>query len=185
MNREEEKILLEVVDNAIKFGLKNNRAPQVNIDDYTQELQENRASFVTLEIEGKLRGCIGTLEAFRPLVQDVAQNAYAAAFEDSRFKPLTADEYKKLTKRISILSAPEKISFTCEKDLLKKIRPRIDGLILSDKGNRGTFLPSVWDELPKPKLFLQHLKQKAGLPEDYWSKTLNVERYTTNVIGQT
>ena len=181
-NTEERKILLKVVDEAIKFGLETKHTLSLKLDDYPKKLQENGASFITLEIDQQLRGCIGTLEAYQPLVQDVVQNAYAAAFRDPRFMPLTKEEYPNLTKHISVLSKPSPMSFTSEKDLLKQIRPEIDGLIISDQGYRGTFLPSVWETLPQPELFLQHLKLKAGLPSDYWSKTIKIERYTVEMI---
>ena len=178
----EKQALLKIADDSIKYGLKNNKLLQIDVSSFPKNLQKNAASFVTLEIKGNLKGCIGTLKAYQPLVQDVAKNSYAAAFKDTRFDPVTIGEYSKLTKQISILSRPIKMSFTSEKDLLQKLHPGIDGLILSDKGHEGTFLPSVWKELQEPKLFLQQLKVKAGLPEKYWSKTLKVKRYTVEVI---
>lgn len=181
-NQEERQIILNVVDQAIKLGLKAHQILQVVLENYPEKLREPGASFVTLEINKQLRGCIGTLEAYQPLIQDIAQNAYAAAFRDPRFNPVTEEEYPSITKHISILSKPSPISFTSEEDLLNKIQPGIDGLILSEGGYRGTFLPAVWESLPESKLFLQHLKLKAGLPTDYWSKTLKVERYTVEVI---
>jgi len=181
-NSEEKQILLKIADEAIKFGLEKHRVLPIKLEDYPEKLRINGASFVTLEINKQLRGCIGTLEAYQPLIQDIAQNAYSAAFDDPRFLPLTAEEYSKLAIHISILSQPTQMSFTSEEDLLKQICPGIDGLILSDCGCRGTFLPSVWESLPQPESFLQHLKLKAGLPEDHWSKTLKVERYTVEMV---
>ena len=181
-NPEERKILLKTADKAIKFGLENGRDLAINLEEYPEKLQKKGASFVTIEIDKQLRGCIGTLEAHQPLIKDVAQNAFSAAFRDPRFNPLSKKEYPKITKHISILSEPTEILFTSEDDLLKQIRPNIDGLILSDKGHRGTFLPSVWESLPTPELFLQHLKLKAGLYENYWSETLKIERYTTEMV---
>ena len=143
------------------------------------ELMEERATFVTLTIGGRLRGCIGMLEACRPLAEDVAANACAAAFEDPRFDPLTKKEFEKLEIHISVLSPPEELTFSSEEDVLSQIRPGIDGLILQEGFRRGTFLPSVWEELPEKELFWAHLKRKAGLPTDYWSATLRVFRYTT------
>ena len=102
---------------------------------------------------------------------------------DPRFRPLTDAEYPKLVLDISILSTPQPMHFESEQDLLRQIRPGIDGLILSDHGHRGTFLPSVWEQLPDPVIFLQHLKQKAGLPTNYWSDTIQVENYTTELIS--
>ena len=142
------------------------------------ELKEERATFVTLTIGGALRGCIGMLEACRPLVEDVAENACAAAFDDPRFEPLSKEEFDELDIHISVLSPPEEMTFVSEKDLLERVRPGVDGLILQEGGRRGTFLPSVWEELPDKELFLMHLKMKAGLPNTYWSDSLRVFRYT-------
>jgi len=142
------------------------------------ELKEERATFVTLTIAGALRGCIGMLEACRPLVEDVVENARAAAFGDPRFEPLSKEEFDQLEIHISVLSPPEEMNFSSEADLLAQIRPGEDGLILQEGGRRGTFLPSVWEELPDKELFLMHLKMKAGLPNTYWSDTLLVSRYT-------
>lgn len=180
---QEKQLILDIVGRAINFGLEKHQVLQVKLEDYPEKLREYGASFVTLEINKQLRGCIGSLEAYQPLLQDVVQNAYSAAFHDQRFHPITTEEYPKITKHISILSKPEPISFTSEKDLRQQIRPNIDGLILSDQGCRSTFLPAVWESLPTPELFLCHLKLKAGLPENYWSETLRVERYTAEVIG--
>jgi AmmeMemoRadiSam system protein A len=178
----EKKILLEVADEAIKFGLEHGKCLELNVSNYPEKLQQKRASFVTLEIAGELRGCIGTLNARQPLVLDVAQNAYSAAFCDPRFCPLTAEEFPLLTKHISVLSIPTPMQFTSEEDLIAQLRPGVDGLILREGGCCGTFLPSVWEPLPEPRQFLQHLKGKAGLPPDYWSDTIRVERYTAEVI---
>lgn len=183
LTNEENQILLTTADEAIKSGLTAKRPPRLNIDDYPPKLREFGASFITLEIDGQLRGCIGSLEAYQPLVIDVANNAFAAAFQDPRFRPLTSEEYSRLTKHISILSKPKPMQFTSEEDLLRQLQPGVDGLILSEHGYRGTFLPSVWEQLPNPKQFLQQLKLKAGLPENYWSDTIQIERYTTEMIG--
>ena len=178
----ERKVLLEVADAAIKYGLECGKCISLEVTNYPENLQQKRASFVTLETNHELRGCIGTLCAHQPLVLDVAQNAFSAAFCDPRFCPLTAEEYPLLTKHISVLSIPEPMQFDSEESLLSQLRPGIDGLILSEKGCRGTFLPSVWDSLSDPQEFLQHLKMKAGLPPTYWSDTIKIERYTTEVI---
>ena len=179
MKAENQQILLKIARDAIFQGLEsaNSRPSTGTVPD---ELMEKRATFVTLTIGGHLRGCIGMLEARRPLAEDVAENARAAAFEDPRFPPLTESEFKKLEIHISVLSPPEELVFSSEEDVLRQIRPGIDGLILQDRFRRGTFLPSVWQELPEKKLFWAHLKQKAGLPPNYWSDTLRVFRYTTD-----
>jgi len=178
----ERQLLLKVVDDVIKYGVKYRRVMPIDVDVYPAKFTTLGASFVTLELDGQLRGCIGSLLAYRPLILDIACNAFAAAFQDHRFCPITQDECLSLTKHISILGKPELVNFTTEEDLIAKLRPNIDGLVLSDDGYRGTFLPSVWEQLPNPKMFLQHLKMKAGLPADYWSNTIKVERYTTEVI---
>jgi AmmeMemoRadiSam system protein A len=170
--------LLEIARHSIGYGLQHGEAAPVTVTDYGPALQESRATFVTLTIHGNLRGCIGTLQAFRPLVEDVAHNAFAAAFHDPRFPRLTRKEFEQLELHISILTTPEPITFKDEQDLLAQLRPDVDGLILEEGFYRGTFLPQVWEGLPNPTQFLRHLKQKAGLPPDYWSKTIRVERYT-------
>lgn len=182
MTPTEKQILLKIADQAIKYGLEHHAKLPIKLTEYPAALREPGASFVTLELGGNLRGCIGSLEAHQPLIADVADNAYNAAFSDPRFAPLQKNECSRLTKHISILSKPTPIHFTSEKDLLRQLRPNIDGLILSDGWHRGTFLPSVWESLPTPELFWQHLKLKAGLPENYWSDTLRVERYTAEII---
>ena len=118
------------------------------------------------------------LQPIRPLVEDIAQNAWSAAFRDPRFPPLRADEVDDLVLHISILGEPEAMAFTSEQNLIEQIRPGVDGLILEDGQNRGTFLPSVWESLPDAADFFRHLKVKAGLAQNYWSGTLSVQRYT-------
>lgn len=175
--------LLQVARDSIRHGLEHGRPLTVHAADYPEELRPLRASFVTLHRHGELRGCIGILEAHQPLVEDVAYHAWAAAFEDPRFAPLAEWELEGLDIHISILSPPQPLQFENEADLLRQIRPGSDGLILRDRGHRGTFLPSVWESLPQPRDFWQHLKRKAGLPPDWWSDTLQVERYTTESFG--
>ncbi len=157
--------LLDVARASIQHGLRHRRALAVKPDDYPETLRPPRATFVTLEIGGLLRGCIGTLVACQPLVQDVAVHAYAAAFEDPRFPELTP------------------LRFGSDEELLAQLRPGVDGLILHFQHYRATFLPSVWESLPDPYIFLTHLKQKAGLPLDFWSPDLRAERYTTEYFG--
>lgn len=180
---QKEKIqLLELAKRSIEHGLKSHRPIPINLNEYSKSLIEERASFVTLEINGQLRGCIGSLIAHQPLVIDIAHNAFAAAFSDPRFPPLTAKELQELEIHLSILSKPEPMQFTSEEDLLQQLRPGVDGLILTEDGMRGTFLPAVWEQLPEPADFLDNLKQKAGLPANYWSETIQIERYTAEAI---
>lgn len=179
MNAESRQLLLDIARDAVFQALENRRGNFPEFGTLPDELLEKRATFVTLTIGGRLRGCIGMLEACRPLAEDVAANAMAAAFDDPRFPPLTKKEFEKLEIHISVLSPPEEMHFTSEEDVLRQIRPGIDGLILQDGFHRGTFLPSVWEELPEKELFWRHLKLKAGLSPGYWSNTVRVFRYTT------
>jgi len=135
------------------------------------------AIFVTLTQDGALRGCIGSLEAHRPLDRDVRANAVAAAFSDPRFPPLTLAEFPRTRVEVSLLSAPKPMVFSSEADALRQLRPDVDGIILTAGQRRSTFLPQVWEQLPEPRQFLAHLKQKAGLPADWWSAEVQLERY--------
>lgn len=135
------------------------------------------ATFVTLTLDGALRGCIGSLEAWRSLRDDVSDNARNAAFRDPRFPALTADEWPKIRIEVSLLTSPQTISFSNQADALAQLRPDIDGVIFSAGGRRATFLPQVWEQLPDPATFMAHLKRKAGLPPDYWGADVRLERY--------
>jgi len=176
---EQRRQLTELARRSIAHGVEHGRPLAVDPADYPEPLRESRACFVTLDENGALRGCIGSIEPRRPLVQDVAENAYAAAFEDPRFPGLAADELDSLEIHISVLTVPQPMQFESEQDLLRQIRPGIDGLIIRDGFHRGTFLPSVWASLPRSQDFLRHLKLKAGMTPDYWSGSISVERYTT------
>jgi AmmeMemoRadiSam system protein A len=140
-------------------------------------LKEPGAAFVTLTQDGDLRGCIGSLEAWRPLDADVRANACAAAFRDPRFAPLTRRELDGTRVEVSLLTAPEAMQFADEADALRQLRPGIDGVVLEWRGHRGTFLPQVWESLPEPKDFLAHLKGKAGLAPDFWAADVRLLRY--------
>ena len=148
--------------------------------DYRETwLQEPGACFVTLTRWGELRGCVGSVRAYRPLFDDVWLNARAAAFHDTRFPPVERDELAALAVEISLLSAPEPLPpFAREAEALAALRPGVDGLILEAGSHRSTFLPQVWEQLPDPQDFLAHLKHKAGLPPDFWSRDVQLQRYT-------
>lgn len=184
LTKDLQNTLLKLAQDSIMHGLRSGRALPVELSDYPDSLSQQRATFVTLERRGQLRGCIGMLEAVRPLVVDVAENAFAAAFRDPRFPPLGDHELSGLELHISILSPSEPLSFSSESDLLAQIQPGVDGLIMQEGHRRGTFLPSVWEQLPEAHDFLQHLKQKAGLPAQYWSDSLRVWRYRTEIFGR-
>ncbi len=170
--------LLGIARASIQEGLERRQPLKIEADADTL-LASPGACFVTLKLDGQLRGCIGSLEAYRPLITDVAENAYAAAFQDPRFSPLTKPELDQLELSLSILTPAESMTFSSQEDLLAQLQPGIDGLIIQEGNRRGTFLPSVWESLPEASGFLSHLKLKAGLPEDYWSDSVQVWRYAT------
>ena len=147
-------------------------------------LEEPGASFVTLTIGGDLRGCIGSLEAWRELGRDVESNAVSAAFGDPRFRPVAREEVGRIRIEVSVLSSPAPIEFSSREDLLGQLRPFVDGLIFSARGRRGTFLPQVWQDLPEPEVFLDHLVRKAGLRQGYWGEDVTVERYTVTAFHE-
>ncbi len=149
-------------------------APVTNAQPW---LKQSAATFVTLTLDGKLRGCIGSLSAVRPLGEDVAENARRAAFHDPRFAALTKDEWPRCRVEVSLLSAPKPLRFADEADLQAQIRRGEDGLILECEGRRGTFLPQVWEGLPEPRQFLEALKQKAGLPAEARLARCRIWRY--------
>jgi uncharacterized protein len=140
-------------------------------------LEQISATFVTLTQGAELRGCVGTLERTRPLHEDVCENAVAAAFGDPRFPPLDARELPQISLEVSLLSPEERIDAASERALIAQLRPGIDGLIIEFTGRRTTLLPQVWQRLKDPREFLAALKDKAGLPEDFWSPGLIVRRY--------
>ncbi|MGA8261028.1 MAG: AmmeMemoRadiSam system protein A [Arenicellales bacterium] len=164
---------------SIEHGLDAGLPIEVELEEWPETLREHRATFVTLEIEARLRGCIGALDATRPLVRDVAANAFSAAFRDPRFPPLTAFEFPDLDIHVSVLSRVEPMAVRSEAELLERLRPGIDGLILEERGRRGTFLPAVWRSLPRASEFVEQLKAKAGFAPDYWSESVRAYRYTT------
>lgn len=135
------------------------------------------ASFVTLRRHGRLRGCVGTFLAFRPLMADVALNAFNAAFRDPRFLPLRHDEFADLDLSLALLSRPSAIACESEEDLLRQLEPGSDGLIIADQKKQALFLPAVWKEIPDPRQFLMQLKLKAGLPAGHWSPEFKAHRF--------
>lgn len=175
------RVLLPLARAAIakRLGLP---APAVPAADW---LAERGGSFVTLHLAGRLRGCIGTLEAYRSLGADIAANARAAAFDDPRFPPLEPGEYDQIDLEVSVLSAPEPMAYADEADLLSQLRPGVDGLLLEAEHRRGTFLPQVWDQLPRPADFLGQLKVKAGFSRHDWDPAWRISRYTVTAWSET
>jgi AmmeMemoRadiSam system protein A len=140
-------------------------------------LREPGATFVTLRRRGDLRGCIGSIEATRPLGEDIRRNALAAAFEDPRFPPVEPREWPGITLEVSLLSPPEPLACASEAEALRLLRPGVDGVVFEYGGHRSTFLPQVWEQLPDPQDFLDHLRSKAGLPPDFWAPEVRLSRY--------
>lgn len=171
-------LLVPIARHSIQHGLRSNSPRSIKASDLPLEIRAPGASFVTLKIGERLRGCIGTLEAHQPLGLDVNHNAYKAAFSDPRFPPLNINECGNLNIHISILTAPVPFPAQSEQDLLRQIRPKQDGLYLTYANNRATFLPSVWSIFPDPNRFVNELKIKAGLPADFWSDEIQFQRYT-------
>lgn len=173
--------LIRVAVSAVIAGLRTGNPPKIMMKSVPEVLQVPRATFVTLTKDGKLRGCIGSLAPQRPLVLDVAYNAYSAAFRDPRFPPLDPKEAKNLGVSIALLSAPEAMPAANEAELLSKLEPGVTGLIISDTGpggGRAVFLPQVWDDIPDPRNFLTRLKMKAGMKPDHWSDSFAAQVFT-------
>ena len=176
--------LLQVARQSVEHGVAHGTPLRVDAGDFEPELQEERATFVTLRLVGALCGCIGTCQPLQPMVEDVALNAHSAAFRDPRFAQVTQTDLPALRFHISLLSIPEPMEFVSEAELLEQIRPGVDGLLLAEGRSRGTLLPSVWDVLPEAESFLRQLKLKAGLAADHWSSAVTVQRYTAESIEE-
>jgi AmmeMemoRadiSam system protein A len=147
-------------------------------DESAPWLAEHGACFVTLTQGGELRGCIGSLQAHRPLLADVKSNAVSAALHDPRFAPLCAEELDITEVEISLLSPTEAMDFRDEQHALAQLRPHVDGVVFEYGRYRSTFLPQVWEQLPHPRHFMAHLKRKAGLPDEFWADEVRLSRYT-------
>ena len=177
-SKDEQKQLLTLARKSILHYLKEKSMLIENPKDYSQKLLEKRGTFVTLTIEGGLRGCIGHIEPFLPLYEDIIDNSVSAAFMDPRFYPLADDEFKKIQIEISILTLPKTLKYKDADDLLHKLNPGKDGVIIEKNGYSATFLPQVWEQIKNPEDFLSHLCVKAGLSAYEWKKgDLKVEIY--------
>lgn len=150
----------------------------IEVDRSATWLQEPVATFVTLMQHGQLRGCIGSLEPRRTLLEDIEANARAAAFSDPRFELLSDKEFAETSIEISLLSPLQPLTFTDEDDALAQLQPGVDGVVLEHDYASGTFLPQVWEQLPTPREFIAHLKVKAGLSANFWSNDIKLSRYT-------
>lgn len=181
---EDRTALLAAARSALHGRTVTGKAPELDEQGYSHRLRTRGAAFVTLTQAGRLRGCIGSLKAHRPLIRDVGENAISAGHADPRFPAVTASDLGALRMKIAVLGPPAPMIFETEADILAQLRPGEDGLILSDLGRRGTFLPMVWESLPEPAEFWRQLKRKAGLPADHWSETLAVHRYRAESFAE-
>ena len=180
---DERRTLLAVARRSVEHALSHGCALPLRPEDHAERLRAPAACFVTLRREGRLRGCVGSLEPRLALVVEVAESACAAALRDPRFPPLAAPELEGLALEISVLSPLEPCAASSEAELASLLRPGVDGLMLEEGERRGTFLPAVWSELPDPLEFVRGVKRKAGLPTDYWSPALRASRYTVASIA--
>lgn len=175
---EERLQLLLVARQSIEAAVRHELLPELDVDVYSETLQELGAAFVTLTVGGTLRGCIGATDPYQPLVKDVREHAIAAATNDFRFTPVQTDELEVLHIEISRLGLAQLLEYDSPQDLLSLLQPGRDGVILRDGTRRATFLPQVWEKLPNPAQFLGHLCQKMGAPPDLWRrKNLGVYTY--------
>lgn len=175
--------MLKLAFRSIEHGIKHKKPIEIDSNDFDEELRQDGAVFVTINKGENLRGCIGSAFAHRPLIQDLVENAFSSAFRDPRFEKLTKGELDEIKISISVLTPAVDVNFASQEDLLSKIRQGKDGLILEDKGQRGLFLPIVWEQLPNKQDFLAHLKLKAGFPPTYWSDSLKIKRFTAIYIN--
>ena len=170
--------LLRIAMTSMAYGMAGSKPLKCDPGNYPPALGETVASFVTLHLSGKLRGCIGSPLAIKPLAVDVSDNAFAAAFKDPRFKPLTSSELARIEFDVSVLGPPEPISFQSEAELIAGLRRGSDGLIISQGDRRALFLPAVWESIPDPAQFLAQLKNKAGIPAARTTPGLTAERFS-------
>jgi uncharacterized protein len=182
---EEQQILLRLAREAMEHAVKREKLPLLDRSALTPSLLEPGASFITLTIDGQLRGCIGALEAYQPLVDDVREHAVAAALDDPRFPPVTEDELSMIQVEVSRLRQPRPLEYRDADDLLSKLKPYVDGVILRDGLRSATFLPQVWEKIPAPADFLDNLCYKMGTDHGYWRrKHLDVLVYQVELFHE-
>ena len=167
---EEKHVLLTMARATLERGLRGQPLPPLDLESMTPHLRESGASFITLTVDGNLRGCIGVLEPYQPLAQDVREHALAAALEDPRFPPVTPEELDQIEIEISRLTLPRRLEYADASDLLNRLRPDVDGVILRDGMRRATFLPQVWEKIPDKAAFLVNLCSKMGAMPGTWRK---------------
>lgn len=173
----ERTALLQVARETLTHAVKGEQLPPLDLAAYPPRLREPRATFVTLTLDDQLRGCVGAIEPRRPLVEDVRENTIAAAFYDPRFPPVSVDELEGIAIELSILSPLKPLAYEKPHDLLETLRPNIDGVLIRYGDLRATFLPKVWEKIPDPVTFLDHLCFKMGVSPDFW-RTNHLEVFT-------
>ncbi|HSN95230.1 MAG TPA: AmmeMemoRadiSam system protein A, partial [Anaerolineaceae bacterium] len=175
---EDQKTLLLIARKSIELAVREDKKLPIQVKDYSNILQQDGASFVTLTLNGRLRGCIGTLKAYQPLVLDVREHAILAALEDTRFSPVRENELKQIHIEVSRLTEPKPFAYQSPNDLIIYLQPGKDGVVLRQGYRSATFLPQVWEQIPDPADFLSELCLKMGAPADAWQKQrLEVSTY--------
>lgn len=183
-NRILNNIMLLLAWQSIAHGLKTGKPLRVDLSDYPAELSEPGACFVKLRQQQKLRGCVGSIEAIRPLGEDVLENAFAAAFCDRHFTALTDNELRGIRIEILLPSKLEAVDCASQLELTQLLRPKLDGLVIRDGSHHASLLPTAWESVRNPHDFINQLKQQAGLPLTYWSKNTQIFRFTTETISE-
>jgi AmmeMemoRadiSam system protein A len=180
LSDQEKQCLLDLAREALIFGVRGKSLPEIESESVPQKIYLPGASFVTLIKNKELRGCIGSLEVTRPLVEDVRLHTVAAALDDFRFPPVREDEIQHISIEVSRLTIPTRIEFDNPEELLSKIRPGIDGVVIKKGLRRATFLPQVWEKVPDVEIFLTMLCRKMGAGSDCW-RSKNIEIFTYQV----
>jgi len=185
LTAEERQVLLKLARQAMEASVRGQPAPVVDLTALTDRLRQEGASFVTLTRRGELRGCIGTLEAYQSLAEDVCEHAMAAALHDYRFPPAQPNELSEIEIEISCLTPPKDLEYANPADLTRGLRPNIDGVTLFDGWRKATFLPQVWEKLPEPEAFLDHLCHKMGAEPELWRRRkLRVQTYQVEEFSE-
>jgi AmmeMemoRadiSam system protein A len=182
LTEQEQATLLQLAHSAIEHGVNLGRPMEVDAANYSKRLGRNQATFVTLKLDGDLRGCIGKIQATQPLVCDVVENAYSAAFKDNRFNPVNQQELGAIKLAISLLTEPELLEYSNKDELLEKLQCDQGGVILSDDRHVGVFLPVMWSRFTEAEEFVARLKSKAGMAPHVWHESLCVHTFRVESI---
>jgi AmmeMemoRadiSam system protein A len=184
LSADEQARLLDIARQSIVCGLDSGAALRLDVNRLDANLRVDSAVFVTLTLDGALRGCIGSLQPTAPLAQAVANSAFGAAFRDRRFAQVQAGEIDNLRIEVSVLSVMELIAVNSRQALLDNLQSGVDGLLMEDQGYRSTFLPKVWEKITTPNEFVGQLMRKAGLAAEHWSSTIRFYRYHSTSFGE-